>query len=414
MLGSLRSVLRFQRPTRDRVGRRLARSASVEDLRALARRRLPRGVFDYVDGGAEDETTLAANRAAYRQLRFRPRVLRDVSDVDPSTTLFGQRLPIPLVLAPTGFTRMVDPDGELAVARAAGRARLPYTLSTLSTRSIEEVAAVTQGPKWFQVYVWRDRGLVDELIDRAAEAGYQTLVVTVDTAVLGRRERDVRRGFTLPPRVGLGTLLDGARHPGWTWRFARAEPIRFANVAGRAVGDGASPVSLADYINRQFDPGLSWRDVERIRSRWRGPLVVKGVQTVEDAITAAEVGTDAVALSNHGGRQLDGAPATLDLVPPVVDAVAGRTAVICDGGVRRGSDIVKAVALGAQACMAGRAYLYALGAAGERGVAQLLAALETDVRRTLALLGAPTLDDLDRTHVDLGPPLGPDHRKTEE
>jgi L-lactate dehydrogenase (cytochrome) len=402
LIETLRSVLRFRRLQLDPVARRLARAASVADLRALAQRRLPRGVFDYIDGGAEDERTMAANTAAFAAVTFRPRVLRDVGEVDPSTTLLGRPLPLPLVLAPTGFTRIADPDGELAVARAAARAGLPYTLSTLSTRSIEEVAGAAAGPKWFQVYVWRDRGLVKEMIDRAATAGYEALVLTVDTAVLGRRERDVRRGFSLPPKIGLGTLVDGALHPGWTWRFLRSDPIRFANVRDAAgVSDGSTAVTLSEYVNTQFDPGLSWRDVEWMRSVWSGPLVVKGVQTVDDARLAADAGVEAIALSNHGGRQLDSAPATLDLVAPVADAVGGRLEVICDGGVRRGSDIVKAVALGARACMAGRAYLYGLGAAGERGVDHVLGLLGADVRRTMALVGASSVAELGRELVEL-------------
>jgi L-lactate dehydrogenase (cytochrome) len=402
VIETLRSVLRFRRLELDPVARRLARTASVADLRAIARRRLPRGVFDYIDGGAEDERTMAANAAAFAAVTFRPRVLRDVGEVDPSTTLLGRPLPLPLVLAPTGFTRIADPDGELAVARAAARAGLPYTLSTLSTRSIEEVAGAGTGPKWFQVYVWRDRGLVKEMIGRAATAGYEALVLTVDTAVLGRRERDVRRGFSLPPKIGLSTLVDGALHPGWTWRFLRSDPIRFANVGDSAgVGDGSTAVTLSEYVNTQFDPGLSWRDVEWMRSVWAGPLVIKGVQTVDDARLAADAGVEAIALSNHGGRQLDSAPATLDLVAPVADAVGDRLEIICDGGVRRGSDIVKAVALGARACMAGRAYLYGLGAAGERGVDHVLGLLEADLRRTMALVGASSVAELGRELVEL-------------
>jgi L-lactate dehydrogenase (cytochrome) len=403
VIDTLRSVLRFRRLELDPVARRLARAASVADLRAIARRRLPRGVFDYIDGAAEDERTMVANSAAFAAVTFRPRVLRDVGHVDPSTTLLGRPLPLPLVLAPTGFSRIADPDGELAVARAAARAGLPYTLSTLSTRSIEEVARVSEGPKWFQVYVWRDRGLVKELIDRATTAGYEALVITVDTAVLGRRERDVRRGFSLPPKIGLGTLVDGAMHPGWTWRFLRSDPIRFANVGETVgVGDGSTAVTLSEYVNTQFDPGLSWRDVEWMRSVWNGPLIIKGIQTVDDARLAAEAGVEAIALSNHGGRQLDSAPAPIDLVAPVADAVGDRLEIVCDGGVRRGSDIVKAVALGARACMAGRAYLYGLGAAGERGVDHVLGLLDADVRRTMALVGASTVSELRPELVDPG------------
>jgi L-lactate dehydrogenase (cytochrome) len=400
---TLRSVLRF-RPIRiDPVARRLARAASVADLRTIARRRLPGGVFDYIDGGAEDERAMAGNTAAFARTTFRPRVLRGVGAIDTSTTLLGRRLPLPLALSPTGFTRIADPDGELAVARAAARAGLPYTLSTLGTRSIEEVAAVSDGPQWFQVYMWRDRGLVKEMIGRAAAAGYEALMLTVDTAVLGRRERDVRRGFTLPPKIGPATLVDGLLHPAWTWAFVRAEPIRFANVVGAQVGDGADAVSLSDYVASQFDASLSWKDVDWLRSVWDGPIVLKGVQTVEDARLAAEAGVAAVALSNHGGRQLDSAPAPLDLVAPVADAVGDRVEVLCDGGVRRGSDIVKAVALGARACMAGRAYLYGLGAAGERGVDHVLGLLAADVRRTMALVGATRVTDLTRDLVTWRP-----------
>jgi L-lactate dehydrogenase (cytochrome) len=399
IFASLRSVMRFRRFELDPEKRRLAHVANVDDLRAVARRRLPRGVFDYIDGAAEDEISLAANSDAYRRIRFRPRVLRDVSEVNPATTLVGRPVSLPLVIAPTGFTRIAHSAGELALARVAARTGIPYTLSTLSTRSIEEVAAVSTGAKWFQVYVWRDRGLVREMVERAASAGYEAIVLTVDTPVLGNRQRDVRNGLTLPPKLDLWTILDGIIHPGWTLDFVRAEPIRFANVVGRAVGDGADAVSLSEYINTQFDPALSWRDVEWLRSIWKGPIVLKGIQTVEDARLAAEAGVAAIALSNHGGRQLDSAPAPLDLVPAVADAVGGRLEIICDGGVRRGSDLVKALALGARACMAGRAFLYGLGAAGESGVDHVLRYLATGMRRTMALIGCRTVGDLSRDYV---------------
>jgi L-lactate dehydrogenase (cytochrome) len=403
MVETLRSVLRFRRFELDPAARRLARAASVHDLRTMARRRLPRGVFDYIDGGAEDEHTMGENTAAFRRIGFHPRVLQGVGEPDPSTTLLGRPLPIPLVLAPTGFTRIADPEGELAVARAAARAGLPYTLSTLGTRSIEEVADAGEGRKWFQLYMFRDRGLCQEMVKRAAATGYEALVFTVDLTVHGRRERDVRRGFELPPKIGLDTLLDGAIHPAWTWHFVRSDPIRFANVAGQHVGDGTTAITLAEYIAQQMDPGLTWRDVEWLRSIWDGPIVVKGIQTVADAKIAADEGVEAIALSNHGGRQLDSAPAIVDLVAPVADAVGERVEIICDGGVRRGSDIVKAVALGARACMAGRAYLYGLGAAGERGVDHVLALFDADVRRVMALIGAHDIAHLTRDHISVPP-----------
>jgi L-lactate dehydrogenase (cytochrome) len=319
--------------------------------------------------------------------------------------LLGTTIPVPLVLAPTGFTRIADPQGELAVARAARLAGVPYTLSTLSTRSIEEVAAANgDGRRWFQVYVWRDKGLLRDMVDRAAAAGYEALVITVDTANLGRRERDVRRGFELPPKLGLDSIVDGVLHPSWTWRFVRAEPIRFANVATSAAAsgqpEGSSAVNLAETFATQFDARLSWDDVDWFRSVWSGPIVIKGIQSVDDARIAAEVGVDAVALSNHGGRQLDDAPAALDLVAPVADKVGGRVEIICDGGVRRGSDIVKAVALGATACMAGRAYLYGLGAGGELGVAKVLDMFAGDIRRTMALLGVASVKELSADYLE--------------
>lgn len=399
ILRNLRSVGGLRGPTRGGRRGRLSRAVNIADLRRLARRRLPRGVFDYVDGAAEDELTAARNVHAYEDLEFRPRVLRDVGTVDTSTTLLGDSIQFPLVLAPTGFTRIVDPAGELAVAREAAEHGIPYSLSTLSTRSIEEVRDVSNGTLWFQVYVWRDKGLVGELLQRAADAKYSAIVITVDTAVLGRRERDVRRGFTLPPKIGVGTLFDGIAHPRWTWDFINSEPIQFANVVGRAGKDGRDPVSLAGFINTQFDPALSWRDIAWFRERWSGRIVLKGIQTVEDARIAANEEIDAVAISNHGGRQLDSAPPAIEMVPAVTEALDHRMEVICDGGVRRGSDIVKALALGATAAMAGRAYLYGLGAAGQGGVGHALSHLHDGFRRTMALTGCSTVSDIDAALV---------------
>ena len=398
---TLRSVVRFKPLETDRLERRLAKAASVADLRAIARRRLPRGVFDYVDGGAEDERTLVANSAAYAAAGWRPRVLNAVETVDVSATLLGRPLAYPLVLAPVGFPRLLHPDGELAAARAAARAGLPYSLSTMSSRSIEEVRGVSDGRLFFQVYAWRDRGLVEEMVDRARDADFEALVLTVDTAVLGRRERDVRRGFSMPPSIGLGTVIDGALHPGWTWSFVRSEPVRFANVTGSGVADGSTPVVISEFIHEQFDPALSWNDVDWLRSIWDGPIMLKGVGRLEDAVRASEVGVDAVVLSNHGGRQLDGAPATFSLLPAVADAIGGRTEIICDGGIRRGSDIVKAVAAGATAAMAGRAYLWGLAAAGELGVSRVLEWFEADMVRTMSLLGVTSVDQLDRSLLEL-------------
>ena len=402
MLKTLRSVVKFRRYERDRTLRALSKVADVGDLRRLAKKRLPGGCFDYIDGAAQDEVTAASNVASFGNYFFRPRVLRDVANVDTRTTFLGEEIPFPVMIAPTGFDRIADSQGELAVARAAERAGIPYSLSTMGTRSIEEIADVSEGRKWFQVYVWRDKPLLKEMLERAAAANYEGIMITVDTAVLGRRERDVRRGFSLPPKVGLGTIIDGALHPRWTWDFLRSEPIQFANVKGSSiVGDGSTPVTLSDYINSQFDPALSWDDVEWFRENWSGLVMIKGVQTVEDAKIGAAMGLDGVILSNHGGRQLDYAPSPIDLVAPVADAVGGETTIVCDGGVRRGSDIVKAVAMGADACMIGRAYFYALGAAGERGVDWVLDFLRAGVEHTMVLSGASSIAELNRDVIEV-------------
>ena len=307
---------------------------------------------------------------------------------------------MPLIVAPTGYTRIAHSQGELAVARAAARAGLPYSLSTMGTRSIEEVAAVSDGEKWFQVYTWRDRGLVDDLVGRAKAAGYTTLWLTVDTAVLGRRERDVRRGFALPPKIGLETIIDGAMHPGWTWDFLRNDPIMFANVVGHGdQEDGKNPISLAAHVNSQFDQALSWHDIDWLRTIWDGPIVLKGIQTVADAKQAVALGVEGIGLSNHGGRQLDDAPVPIELVEPVRQEIGDQATIICDGGVRRGSDVFKAVALGADAVSIGRAYLYGLGAAGERGVDHVLEFFQDGFERTMALTGCCTVADIDRDLV---------------
>ena len=394
IIDTLRSVLRFRRFEFNATKRRLQKAASIEDLRKIARRRLPGGVFDYIDGGAEDEVAMDRNTRGFRDMEFVPRVLRDMGTVDTTGTILGRDVPFPLILAPTGFTRIAHPPGELAVARAAERAGLPYSLSTMGTRSVEEVAAISNGSKWFQVYVWRDKGLLKDMILRAGEAGFDVLCITVDAAMLGRRERDVRRGFTLPPKMGINILFEGMIRPSWSLRFAFSEPISFANVAGNTNIDGSTAVDLAAFMNEQFDPALSWEDVEWMRSLWDGPVLVKGVQSVADAVIARDRGLDGIVLSNHGGRQLDSAPSIIELVQPVAEAVGGDLDIVCDGGVRRGSDIVKALALGATSCMIGRPYLYGLAAAGEEGVDWVIEHLRTGMKRDMALCGAASVAEL--------------------
>jgi L-lactate dehydrogenase (cytochrome) len=402
MYDTLRSVVRFRPFELDPVARRLRRAVTVDDFRELARRRLPAGVFDYIDGGSGDERTLTNNSAAFAKLEFRPNVLRDVSALDTSVELFGKRYSMPLILAPTGYTRLTHSAGELSVARAAERANVPYSLSTMSTRSIEDVAAASAGSKWFQVYTWKDRGLVADLIGRAKAAGYEALWLTVDTAVLGNRERDTRRGFTIPPQIGPGTILDGILHPGWTWDFVTHEPLIFANVAGsveRGTADGTEPMALAMHVIHNFDQKLAWADVEWVQSLWDGPLILKGIQTVADARRAVELGVQGIGLSNHGGRQLDDAPTPVELIEPVREAIGDSATIICDGGIRRGDDIVKAIALGADACSIGRAYLYGAAVGGERGVDAVLALLRAGLERTMALTGRTTIAEIDRDLV---------------
>ncbi len=400
MWETFRSVARFDTFETDPTRRRLRSVASVDDLRTLAKRRLPAGVFDYIDGGAEDERTLGTNSTHFSRLEFRPRVLRDVSALDTSTTIFGRPASMPVILSPTGFTRIAHSQGELAVTRAAGRAGIPWSLSTMGTRSIEECAeANPDGDKWFQIYTWKDRGLVRELVERARASGFSTVWLTVDTAVLGRRERDVRRGMTLPPKLGPRTLIDGAIHPAWTKDFLTAEPITFANIVGRHDDDGSTAISLAEHVASQFDQALSWDDIEWLRSFWDGPIVLKGIQTVADAKRAVAEGVEGIGLSNHGGRQLDDAPSPVTLIEPVRDEIGDTATIICDGGVRRGSDVVKALALGADAVSLGRPCFLALGAAGEPGVDWLLDFLREGIERTMALTGCASLAEIDRDLV---------------
>ena len=391
----LRALLRPRRPILRPSLRRLARCHNVADLRRVARRRLPRAVFDYVDGGAEDEITLRRNTESFRDFELVPRVLRDVDEPDLSTTLLGAPAAMPFALAPTGFTRMTHYEGELAVARAAERAGIPYTLSTMGTRSIERVAAAASGTQWFQLYVWRDRGLAKELIERARAAGYHALMLTVDVPVPGARERDLRNGFTIPPSLGLRTILEGARHPHWWWHFLTSDVLTFENVSDRA----ATPAGVMEFLNAQFDPSVEWSDIDWMRDAWDGPFMVKGIVDPADARQAASLGVDALVVSNHGGRQLDESPATIGALPRVVDAVGDRAEVLLDSGIRRGRDIVKALALGARGCLIGRAYLYGLGVAGERGVDHAISLLHGELRRALQLVGARNVGELEASMV---------------
>ncbi|MGC8510115.1 MAG: L-lactate dehydrogenase [Acidimicrobiales bacterium] len=373
--------------------------ASVDDYRELARRRLPRQLFDYVDGGSFAESTLAANVADLSRVTLRQRVLRDVAQRRVSTTVLGEELSLPLVLAPVGFAGMFARRGEVQAARAAARAGVAFCESTLSICSIEEVAAATSRPPWFQLYVMRDRGYAEELMARAVAAGVRTLVLTVDLAVVGHRYRDVRNGLAGGvSRVGaLRRRVDLVTHPRWVRDVARAgRPLTFGNLE-RAVPQGRVPQDFQQWVNGQFDPAVTWDDLAWVREHWRGPIVLKGILDPEDARTAVSHGVEGIVVSNHGGRQLDGAPSSIAALSGVVEAVEGRAEVLMDGGVRSGLDVVRALALGARACLIGRPWIYALAARGETGVDQLLANVRAEMRVAMGLIGVDDVAQIDRS-----------------
>lgn len=377
----------------------LRRARNVADLRLIARRRLPRPIFDYIEGGADDEVSLRRNVNAFARYELVPDVLNDVSSIRTDTTIFGQPSRWPLILSPTGLTRMFHGDAELAVARAAARHGLIYSLSTMGTTRIEELAEVSAGPKVFQIYVFKDRGLTAEFIARCKEAGFHGLILTVDTPVAGNRERDRASGLSLPPRLTPRSLLSFALHPFWSIPALTGAKFDLANVSHRVDALAARSMSLFDYIAGQFDRSVGWRDVEWLAREWDGPLAIKGIMTPEDAKRSMDSGATGVMISNHGGRQLDGAPAPVDQIAAVRDAVGDGPDVICDGGIRRGSDVVKALALGATACSIGRPYLYGLAAGGEAGVDRVLALLGEEFERSLALAGVNDIARLTRRFV---------------
>ena len=375
--------------------RRLDRAMTIEDLRRIARRRSPRPVFDYTDGGADEEISLRRNRAALERVEFRPRVLQDVSAVDTRSNLFGRSASFPLVLAPTGFTRMMHHEGELAVARAAQSAGVPYTLSTMGTCAIEQVAsAVHDSDLWFQLYLWRDRDASRELVKRARAAGFTTLVVTVDTPVPGSRLRDVYNGMTIPPSLTPRTLLSGAIRPHWWLNFLTTEPLTFASLT-------AWNGTVAELAAKLFDPAATLADISRLRHEWDGTLLIKGIQHVDDAAMVIDAGADGVVLSNHGGRQLDRASVPIELLPSIRRSLGPNAQILVDGGITSGADIAAAIGLGADAVMIGRAYLYGLMAGGELGVNRALDLLSEQFRRTMQLTGARTVSELREDRVTL-------------
>jgi len=377
--------------------RRVSRCYNINDLRRVAKKRLPQPMFDYMDGAAEDEVAVRNNHGVFAGWQLIPRVLVDVTEIDMRTEIMGQPSPLPLVMAPTGMNCLFHHRGELAVAAAAEEAGLIYSLSSMSSFDIETMGAVTPGPKWFQIYVWKDRSVIQEFIERCRSAGYKALCLTVDMPAFGKRERDLRNGMTIPPRFTPGALLDIALHPHWWWHMLTSPPMTLANVVGKA-GEGLNDVtSLSGYAADQLDPSVNWDDLAWMIEQWQGPFAVKGIACADDAARAVEAGATGVIISNHGGRQLDQSPAPLEVLPEIAAAVDGRADVILDGGVRRGSDVVKALALGATSCMIGRGYLYGLGAGGQAGVERALEILSDELRRTLALVGCTSVRDLDAT-----------------
>ncbi|MFQ5347857.1 MAG: alpha-hydroxy acid oxidase [Rhodothalassiaceae bacterium] len=378
---------------------RLSDCTNIADLRRLAKRRLPAPVFGYLEGGADDEWTRANNSRAFDRYELVTEVLADIAAIDMKTTLLGREVAAPLLLSPTGMSRLFHHGKELAVARAAARAGLFYTLSTVATASMEEVAAASAGPKIFQVYVFKDRGLTRELVTRAKAAGYDALCLTVDTPVAGNRERDLKSGLALPPRLTPASIAAFARHPMWVARALAGRDFALANVTHHAAAAPGAATSVAAYVHAQFDRSLTWADAEWLAGEWGGPLVIKGILAPEDAREAARVGAKAVMISNHGGRQLDGTAAPIDQLRPIRDAVGDDLALIVDGGIRRGTHVVKALALGADACSIGRPYLYGLAAAGETGVARALTLLLAEIERDMTLLGTRSIERITRRHV---------------
>ena len=372
---------------------------NVMDFRSLAKRRLPAPVFHYLDGGADDELSLARNTDAFGDYELLPSQLSDVSNVDLRSTLFGQPVHWPVMIAPTGASKLFHRSGETAVARAAAKFGMVYSLSTLSTATIEDVAAASEGPKAFQLYIFKDRGLTDEWLKRCSETGYVALQLTVDTPVAGNRERDFVYGFGAPPRSRLRQVASFAHYPGWLYRALVRKDLEMVNITSGSEAARNWKGGIRKYIDEQLERSLTWKDVEWLAARWQGALVIKGVQTVEDCRKAAESGATAVMLSNHGGRQLESSPAPVDCIAAVADALRDRLEIICDGGIRRGNHVVKALALGAHACSIGRGYLFALAAGGQPGVERALTLLRAEVERTMALAGCNSVRNLGRSHV---------------
>lgn len=391
----LAQLMKFKSPTWNATERRLKEAHTIYDLRDIAKRRTPTAPFDYTDGSADQELSLARARQAFEDIEFQPRVLRDVSDVDLSSTVLGKKVAMPFGIAPTGFTRMMHTEGEIAGAQAAEASGIPFSLSTMGTRSIEEVAeAAPNGRNWFQLYMWKDRDRSMALVERAAAAGFDTLLLTVDVPVAGARLRDKRNGMTIPPQLTLGTVINALPRPAWWINFLTTDPLKFASLDS---WNG----TVGELLDKMFDPTVTFDDLKWIRQQWKGKLVVKGIQNVEDAKLAVKAGADAVILSNHGGRQLDRAPIPFHLIPETVKQIGKDAEVHVDTGIMHGADIIASIAKGAKFTLVGRAYLYGLMAGGREGVDKMIQILHTDMVRTMKLLGVRSLEELEPGHVKI-------------
>ena len=389
----LTALMKFKKPELNAKRRRLQSALTIYDLRTIAKRRTPKPAFDYTDGSAEAEISLARARQAFEDIQFNPSILRDVSTVDTAATVLGGPADLPFGIAPTGFTRMMQTEGEIAGASAAGAAGIPFSLSTLGTCSVEDVQAANPGGRnWFQLYMWKDRDRSMALVDRAAAAGFDALLVTVDVPVAGARLRDIRNGMTIPPTLGIKTILNAVPRPAWWINFLTTEPLAFASL-------DRWPGTVAQYLDSTFDPTVTFEDLAWIKEQWRGKLVVKGVQSLDDARKLASMGVDGIVLSNHGGRQLDRAPIPFHLLPAVAREVGADTEILLDTGIMSGADIVAAIALGARFTLVGRAYLYGLMAGGREGVDRTIEILSSEIGRTMRLLGVTSLAELEPAHV---------------
>ena len=371
----------------------------INDLRLLAKKKLPSPIFNYIDGGSDDEVTLKRNTDSFNKCDLIPNVLTNVSNVDLSTTIFGQKIDFPLFLSPTSMHRLYHYEGEKAAARAAEKMGTIFSMSTMATTSIEEIGNLTGGPKLFQLYIHKDRGLTDNLIERCLRARFHALCLTVDTVVAGNRERDHKTGFTTPPRLTLGSLLSFATHPEWSFNYLLRKKFQLSNLIHMTKKGSSIERSVMGYINEQFDPSMNWKDAEYCVKKWGGPFALKGIMSTEDAKKAIDIGASAIMISNHGGRQLDGSRAPFDQLAEIKEAVGDKIEIILDGGVRRGTHVLKALSLGANACSFGKGYLYALSAGGQKGIEIILEKMKSEIKRNMTLMGCKSVKELNKSKI---------------